>query len=146
MKIFLVGLALLIVSCGVPDTLRVRQFHLRDTEAASGDLFIRAEMNKRLHGAVTAAERNLRRGNYYHIRWHGLSGAKPVRLVFEYRQVRTGATVKRLEKMIPALKLSDCQIAIGGEEYLKNGRVLAWRVRLYDGKDLVAKKQSYLWN
>ena len=46
MKIFLAGLALLLVSCGTPDTLRVRQFHLRDSEAAGGDPFICAEMNK----------------------------------------------------------------------------------------------------
>ncbi len=146
MKIFLAGLALLFVSCGAPDRLRIRQFHLRDAEAASGDPFIRAEMNKRLHGAVTAEERNLRRGNYYHIRWHGLSGAKEVKLVFEYRQVRTGASVKKLVKVIPASQSGDRQIVIGGEDYLKNGRVLAWRVKLYDGKDLVSKKQSYLWD
>lgn len=145
MKIFLAGLALLLVSCGAPETLRVRQFHLRDTEAAGGDPFIRAEMNKRLHGAVTAEERNLRKGNYYHIRWHGLSGTKPVRLVFEYRQVRTGAQVKTIEKVIPASQSGDRQIFINGEKYRDNGRVLAWRVKLYDGKDLVGRKQSYLW-
>lgn len=146
MRVFLAGLALLLVSCGTPETLRVRQFHLRDSKAATGDLFIRSEMNKRLHGAVTQEERDLRRGNYYHVRWHGLSGEKPVRVVFEYRQARTGAKVKRLEKVAPASTKGDREILMKGEDYAKNGRVLAWRATLYDGETLVAKKQSYLWD
>lgn len=146
MKFVLAGLALFFVSCGSPDTLRVRQFHLRDTKAATGDLFIRAEMNKRLHGAVTEEEQTLRKGNYYHIRWNGLSGAKPVRVVFEYRQTRTGAKIKRYEKTAPASAKGDLEVKIAGMDYLKNGRVLAWRASLYDGKELVAQKQSYLWD
>jgi len=144
--LFLAGLVLLLVSCGAPETLRVRQFHLRDTKVSTGDLFIRAEMNKRLHGAVTEEERNLRKGNYYHVRWHGLSGTKPVRVLFEYRQTRTGAKVKKYETTAPAAAKGDRQISINGEDYLKNGRVLAWRASLYDGGTLVAQKESYLWD
>ena len=69
-----------------------------------------------------------------------------MRLVFEYRQVSSGAKVKTIEKMIPASESGDRQIFINGEKYRKNGRVLAWRVKLYDGKELVARKQSYLWD
>ena len=60
MKVFLAGFAVFLVSCGAPDILRVRQFHLQDTDVATGHPFIRAEMNKRLYGAVTARDRTLR--------------------------------------------------------------------------------------
>ena len=146
MKTFLAGLVLLLVSCGAPETLRVRQFHLRDTQPASGDLFIRAEMNKRLHGAVTKEERALRMGDYYHVRWHGLGGRKPVKILFEYRQARTGARILRYEAIAPASSEGDRQIRIWGEDFRDNGRVSAWRVSLYEGSEVVAQKQSFLWD
>ena len=134
-----------LVSCSAPETLRVRQFHLRDAKVATGDLFIRAEMNRRLYGAVSEEERLLRRGNYYHMRWRGLSGTQPVQIVFEYRQARTGAKVKRLESAAPAAAKGSLEIAIAGQNYKDNGRVSAWRMSLYDGDSVVATKQSYLW-
>jgi len=149
-RVLLAVLVLVLVSCSAPETLRVRQFHLRDTKAATGDLFIRAEMNRRLHGAVSEEERALRRGNYYHMRWRGLSGTQPVRVVFEYRQVRTGAKVKRLEAVAPVSSFGsgkgNLEISLTGEDYQRNGRVLAWRTTLYEGKLVVATKQSYLWD
>ncbi len=146
MRVFLVVLTFCLLSCSTPETLRVRQFHLRDTKAASGDLFIRAEMNKRLHGAVSEEARKLRRGNYYHLRWHGLRGEKPLRIIFEYRQTRTGALVRKIEKLLPPSKKGAQELKFIGKEYEKNGRVLAWRATLYEGKERVAKKQSYLWD
>ena len=103
-------------------------------------------MNKRLYGAVSEDERGLRRGNYYHVRWRGLGGEQPVRVVFEYRQARTGALVKRLERVGAASGKGSEEIKIAGEDYRRNGRVLAWRATLYDGERLVDKKQSYLWD
>ena len=145
-----VPLMMVLASCSAPETLRVRQFHLRDTKVATGDRFIRAETNRRLHGAVSEEERALRLGNYYHMRWRGLSGTQPVRVVFEYRQVRTGALVKKVEAVAPASSLGkgkgDFEIALAGEDYQKNGRVLAWRTTLYEGESVVATKQSYLWD
>ena len=138
-------IALFISSCGNDETLRVRQFHLQSTVPASGHPFIRAEMNKRLHGAVTLEERNLRRGNFYHLRWQGLSGVKPVKVVFEFRQARTGGKVtKRVFQAGPSRK-GEFEISVMGREYLKHGHVQSWRVRLYDGDKQVASKQSYLW-
>ena len=146
MRWFLALTALILCSCGAPETLRVRQFHLRDIEPTDGHDFIRAEMNMRLHGAVTLAERKLRLGNYYHLRWRGLSGKAPVKIVFDYRQARTGATVRRLEVMAEPSKKGDREIAIKGRDYLRDGHVQSWRVRLYDGEKLVATKKSYLWD
>lgn len=145
MKVFLAAMALVLVSCGTPEKLRIRQFHLRDTQVATGHLFIRAEMNKRLHGAATERERLLRRGNYYHFRWHGLSGKQPVRVVFEYRQAQTGAAVKKREFVAPASKSGEYELVIGGVDYLKFGHVQSWRATLYEGESKVQVKKSYLW-
>lgn len=145
MKVVLALVALFLASCGSPETLRVRQFHLQETNPAQGHPFIRAEMNKRLHGAVTLAERKMRQGNYYHVRWRGLSGRGPVKIVFEYRQARTGAAVKERVVMVGNSRKGEYEMSVKGREYLVDGHVQSWRVRLYDGKALVASKQSYLW-
>ena len=145
MRVFLALATLLLVSCGAPESLRIRQFHLRETKVATGHPFIRAETNKRLHGAVTEKERELRRGNYYHIRWHGLSGQNPVKVVFEYRLARTGAAVRKIGFVAGASKKGDREIVIGGIEYMKDGHVQSWRVTLYDGDTKVSVKKSYLW-
>lgn len=145
MRVFLALATLLLVSCGTPESLRVRQFHLRETQVASGHPFIRAETAKRLYGAATEKERLLRLGNYYHIRWHGLSGKKPVKVVFEYRLARTGASVKKRVFVAPASKKGDREIVIGGAEYLESGHVQSWRATLYDGETKVMEKKSYLW-
>lgn len=145
MRVFLALATLLLVSCGTPESLRIRQFHLRDTKVATGHPFIRAETNKRLHGAVTEKERALRRGNYYHIRWHGLSGKNPVKVVFEYRLARTGSAVRKIGFVAEASKKGDREIVIDGVEYLKSGHVQSWRATLYDGEKKVLVKKSYLW-
>lgn len=137
--------AFVLGSCGTPETLRVRQFHLQDTDPTTGHPFVRAEMNKRLFGAVSLEERVLRRGNYYHIRWRRLSGTAPVQILFEYRQARTGAAVKKKVLTKEASRKGSGEIVIGGRDYLRDGHVQSWRVRLFDGEKLVATKQSYLW-
>ena len=142
----LVLVALFLVSCSSPETLRVRQFHLREIDLPSGHPFIVAEMNHHLHGAVTERERKLRLGNYYHVRWGGLSGQEPVKIVFECRQAKTGASVHRYEFPMAAKRKGEREIVIGGYDYLKNGHVQAWRITLYEGKRAIAVKKSYLWD
>lgn len=146
MRVFLAALALMLVSCSETETLRVRQFHLRDNRVANGNDFIRGEMNKRLHGAVTLEEREARKGQYYTISWHGLSGSREVKVVFEYRQVMSGANEKKMVKIMLASREGKLEIQVIGEAYQKGGRVLAWRVTLFDGGERVAQKQSYLWD
>ena len=146
MKVLLVVFLLCLVSCGAPDKFRVRQFHLQDTEVSTGHPFIRAEMNKRLYGAVTARERTLRKGNYYHVRWDGLTGLNPVKLVFEFRQAKTGAKVNKREYLSPGSRKGELEIMVSGLEYLKDGHVQAWRVTLIEGDAEIAVKKSYLWD
>ena len=103
-------------------------------------------MNKRLYGAVTARDRTLRKGNYYHMRWHGLTGLEPIKLVFEYRQARTGAKVNQQNFEVPGSAKGDLEIVVSGLEYLKYGHVQAWRVTLFEGDSEIFVKKSYLWD
>lgn len=137
--------ALFLGSCGNDAALRVRQFHLQDTNPSQGHPFIRAEMNKRLHGAVTLEDRNLRRGNYYHVRWRGLSGDKLVKILFEYRQARTGEKINQKLITAEAAKNGEQEVVVSGRAYLTNGHVQSWKMSLFEGENLVASKQSYLW-
>lgn len=146
MRVFLAALAFILVSCSETETLRVRQFHLRENKATNGNDFIRAEMNRRLYGAVSLEEREARKGQYYDINWSGLSGSKPVKVIFEYRQVISGADVKRMVKTMPPSDDGQLEIQVTGEAYQRGGRVVAWRVTLFDGGQSVAQKQSYLWD
>lgn len=146
MRAFFSVLVLFLASCSETETLRVRQFHLRDTKPAKDNEFIRAEMNKRLYGAVTLEERQLRRGDYYDIAWHGLSGTNPVRVVFEYRQAATGAEERKIDKAFPVSRSGKTEFHMIGEAYREGGRIVAWRLSLYDGLEKVAQKQSYLWD
>ena len=146
MRVFFAVVAFALVSCSDSETLRVRQFHLRDTEVSNGNEFIRGEMNKRLHGAVTLEEREARMGQYYNISWQGLSGTKPVTVLFEYRQAATGADAKTLKQVMPPSVKGSVELRVTGESYQKSGRVLAWRVTLLDGQQSIAQKKSYLWD
>ena len=146
MKSFFVVFAMFLVSCGAPEMLRVRQFHLQDIDVSTGHPFIRAEMNKWLYGAVTARERILRKGNYYHVRWSGLTRQRPIRVVFEYRQARTSAKVNRREFRAPGSRKGEVEIVVSGLEYLKQGHVQTWRATLFEGDSKVAVKKSYLWD
>lgn len=37
------------------------------------------------------------------------------------------------------------RITIFGEEYARLGKVIAWRVRLWDGETMLAQEKSFLW-
>ena len=140
----------MIVSCGgTREVLEVKQFHLRNTEPARGENeVVRGEKLKRLHGAVSAAERRDRLGHYYMVRWTGPDGREnePVRLEFDYQQAATGSTVLHLVRDLPGTAEGTTEFQVTGPAYQTGGRVLAWRLRLFRGGALVETRRSYLWN
>ena len=145
MRVVLALLTLILASCGSSEQFRIRQFHLRTDEVADGNEFIRAEMNKRLYGAVTEKERELRKGHFYAVSWRELSGTRPVKVLFEYRQQTTGAKLKKMTRVLPPSVEGRTEFQITGSDYYENGRVLAWRMSLFDGSKVVSRKQSFLW-
>lgn len=152
---FLLGLLFLtLVSCGTKEPLSVRQFHLQDTEVSRDyyrskkeNRLIRGEINKRVHGAVTLEERNARKGRYYTVSWNNLQATESgIRIVFDYRQGKSGARVKTLEQTFPHSSSGKTEFQVIGPAYEEGGDVVAWRISLYEGSRLVSVKRSYLWN
>lgn len=153
MKFLLILSALFAVSCAQREPLSIRQFHLTDTEVERDyydrfdeNPFVRGEINKRTHGAITTKEREARRGHYYNVNWSQLTGTKPVKILLEYRQGSSGAQIKTKTQTLPPASRGYTELQIIGSDYQQNGRVLSWRITLFEGKEKVASKQSYLWN
>ncbi len=146
----LIAAAALLASCAAPQPLRVKTDVVRDQLPGnrSIDPMANNEKQRRLHGAVSMEERKQRLGQYYTIHWHHPEGRHqaPVTLTFEYQQGATASRVKTIQREFPA-DLADgyAEIAIIGDDYFDNGRVLAWRVTLRRGSETIATRRSYLW-
>ena len=140
---------LVLVGCaGTKDPLVVKQYTLRDATVPSmDDPMVRGEVLHRLYGAVSWSERLDRIGQYYTVLWSDPQGVgRPVRVVFEYQQAASGDAVKRqVLKFAPEDASGKAEFRIVGEDFRKNGRVLAWRISLWRGEKEVAGEQSYLW-
>lgn len=142
--------ALFLGACAAPpETLVVKQFLLRDQERNSGDEPMTAmEKSRRLRGAVSMEERRQRLGQYYTLLWHDPSGAGkgPVEVTFLYQQGASASRVKRMTRRFPADAIEgSAEFAVIGEDYFKNGKVLAWKATVSrDGRE-IASKRSYLW-
>lgn len=109
---------------------------------------VRMEKERRLHGAVSMAERRQRLGQYYTLIWRDSAGVNqgPVEVVFQYQQGATGSRKKRITHEFPASASNGIvEFAVIGDNYLKGGRVLAWQATvLRNGREL-ASSRSYLW-
>ena len=141
---------LLLGACAGPrDPLIVKQFKLRDqAPAVSEEPLVKMEKDRRLRGAVSMAERGARLGQYYTLIWSDAAGVGQgeVELVFQYQQGATASRVKRMVRNFPASdSAGSVEFAVIGDDYLKGGKVLAWKATLQRGKQVVASRQSYLW-
>jgi len=143
-------LALLLGACtGPPEALVVKQFQLRDQSPTSTDEpLVRMEKERRLRGAVSLSERKEKLGQYYTLIWNDAAGAGQgeVDVIFQYQQ---GASASRIKRMTQTFGSGETKgkadFAVIGQDYFKNGRVLAWKATLQRGKRVIATKQSYLW-
>lgn len=148
MKVLMALLALLVVtSCGSKEALVVKQFTVKEIGWNRNDdeLMVRGEVQKRLYGAISQQEQEDRKGQYYSVRWRASPSGEPVRVEFAYRQAVTGSQIKRLQHQLPAGRTGVVEFSVAGESYRVGGRVLAWRMRLFQGETLLSEKQSFLW-
>ena len=142
---------LLLGSCAdQPETLVVKQHLLRDqTRDSDEEPMVRMEKERRLRGAISMEERRQRLGQYYTILWSDPKGKGqgPVEVVFEYRQGASGSRIKRMTQSFPAHEVQgSASFAVAGDDYFKNGRVLAWQAKVFRGRAELASKRSYLWD
>ncbi len=141
---------ILTVSCAGPEPLRVTTHVIRDqqTNNRGADPMANNEKLRRLHGAVSMKEREQLLGQYFTIAWHHPEGrgTAPVTVNFDYIQGATGSRIQNQRREFPAEDASGTtEIAVTGDDYFEGGRVLAWQVTLRRGGELIATRQSYLW-
>jgi len=107
----------------------------------------RGEQLYRMRGAVTMKERVDRKGHYYTVTWNDdQPGTGDMKVVMEYLQSATAAQVLRMSRDLPdGEKSGKMEFLITGESYRVGGPVLAWRIQLLRGREVVASQQSYLW-
>lgn len=131
------------------DPLTVKTFILRDQERDAGsDPWARMEKESRLRGAVSMEERRQRLGQYFTVLWSDPSPDRgaPVTVTFEYQQGKTASRIKRLHQVFPAAdSRGRASFAVIGDDYIQNGRVLAWQVTVSRGDRKIATERSYLW-
>jgi len=97
-------------------------------------------------GAVSQAERKTRYGHYFTFWWTATRPAD-ITVRLEYRQEKLGSFVQAKEircAAIPGKKVKS-EFNIIGDEYLDDGKVVAWRALLIENNRIVALTQSALW-
>lgn len=142
--------AFLLAACaGPPETLVVKQYMVRNQEPSESDEpMVKMEKSRRLHGAVSMAERRQRLGQYYTLLWHDPEGVGQgeVEVLFKYQQGASASRVKVMRKTFPADAAEGvAEFAVIGDDYFNNGKVLSWRASVTRGGKELASRQSYLW-
>lgn len=139
-------------ACAGPDNLlTVKQFYVRDQDDDQNiDPMVRAEKNRIFHGAVSMEERRGRLGQYYTVLWNDAEGANSDHtVVFEFQQGGSGSLIKKRTVEFPREKYSvssgKAAFSVIGDDYFKGGKVLAWKISLLRGKEVISTRQSYLW-
>jgi hypothetical protein len=103
------------------------------------------ERTYRMHGAITAADQRQRFGNYFDFFWRAKRPAN-VTVRLEYRQEKLRSFVQAREISYPNAKSNHkTEFAVIGDDYLNDGRVIAWRCLLIEHGRIVAENRSYLW-
>ena len=109
------------------------------------DASVAFERGYRLFGAITALDQRQRFGNYFNLFWRAKRAAD-VRVRLEYRQEKLHAFVQAREVPYPhALGHHRTEFSIIGDDFIDDGRVIAWRVSLIVDGRIVATTRSYLW-
>jgi hypothetical protein len=141
-------LLLMSVACSTTKpALDVRLTQLRSIKADdTDDPMLRGEQQQILYGAIGVNEQAQRRGQYYTVFWNDASGSGPVEVVFEYQQASTGSTVrKQIQRFSGSDVSGKAYFTFNGDNYIKGGRVLAYRCKLLRGGKELASRRSYLW-
>jgi hypothetical protein len=109
------------------------------------DVSITFERDYRLFGAVTYLDRRQRYGNYFDFFWRAKRPAD-VTVRLEYRQEKLHALVQAQEVSYANVRGTlKTEFKVIGDDYLDDGKVIAWRCLLIEKGAIVAENRSYLW-
>jgi hypothetical protein len=127
---------------------KVKYYHLENQARPipGADPPITFERDYYLYGAVSNKDRLLRDGHYYVVMWKVTDASQPVKVRLEYRQQKTGTTIKTLEQDVTKIdKKNLTRFEVNKQAYVDGGMVTSWRATLVRGKQVLAEAKSYLW-
>lgn len=107
----------------------------------------RSNALRTLYGAVTVEEMEQRLGHQYLVTWRVKDHLQPVEILFEYQQAATASTVHRQVVRVtkPAKRKNRTKIKVVGDDYAERGPVLAWKMTLRQGGQVLDTESSFLW-
>jgi hypothetical protein len=109
------------------------------------DAPITFERQYRLFGAVTAVDQRQRFGNYFDFFWRARRPSD-VTVRLEYRQEKLHEHVQAQEISYRNVRgTHKTEFKVVGDDYLDDGRVIAWRCLLIENGRIVAENRSFLW-
>jgi hypothetical protein len=109
------------------------------------DAPITFERQYRLFGAVTALDQRQRFGNYFDFFWRA-KRPSDVTVRLEYRQEKLHEHVQGQEITYHNVHgTHKTEFKVIGDDYLDDGRVIAWRCLLINDGRIVAENRSFLW-
>jgi hypothetical protein len=113
--------------------------------ATMQDAPITFERQYRLFGAVTALDQRQRFGNYLDFYWRA-KRPSDVTVRLEYRQEKLHEHVQAQEiSYRNARGTHKTEFKVIGDDYLDDGRVIAWRCLLIENGRIVAENRSFMW-
>src|SRR5437762_5483503 len=109
------------------------------------DAPITFERQYRLFGAVTGVDQRQRFGDYFDFFWRVKRPADVI-VRLEYRQEKLHEHVQAQEISYRNVRgTRKTEFKVIGEDYLDDGRVIAWRCLLIENGRVVAENHSYMW-
>ena len=113
--------------------------------ATMQDAPITFERQYRLFGAVTALDQRQRFGNYLDFYWRA-KRPSDVTVRLEYRQEKLHEHVQAQEISYQNVRgTHKTEFKVIGDDYLDDGRVIAWRCLLIENGRIVAENRSFMW-
>lgn len=109
------------------------------------DAPITFERQYRLFGAVTGLDQRQRFGNYFDFFWRA-KRPSDVTVRLEYRQEKLHEHVQAQEITYRNVRgTNKTEFKVIGDDYLDDGRVIAWRCLLIANGQIVAENRSFMW-
>jgi hypothetical protein len=103
------------------------------------------ERQYRLFGAVTGVDQRQRFGNYFDFFWRA-KRPSDVTVRLEYRQEKLHEHVQGQEITYRNVRgTHKTEFKVIGDDYVDDGRVIAWRCLLIANGRIVAENRSFLW-
>jgi hypothetical protein len=113
--------------------------------ATMQDAPITFERQYRMFGAVTALDQRQRFGNYLDFYWRA-KRPSDVTVRLEYRQEKLHEHVQAQEISYRNVRgTHKTEFKVIGDDYLDDGRVIAWRCLLIENGRIVAENRSFMW-